>query len=77
MGRAVDITPEALRRRLAHGNVYAAERVDASLSNYFRTGNLTALREIALRNWPTRIGGLGTAQQITATWEARNASSSP
>lgn len=44
----VDITPEALRRRLAHGNVYAAERVDAALSNYFRTGNLTALREIAL-----------------------------
>src|ERR1700757_3654224 len=44
----VDITPEALRRRLAHGNVYAAERVDAALSNYFRKGNLTAPRELAL-----------------------------
>ena len=44
----VDITPEALRRRLAHGNVYAPERVDAALSNYFRAGNLTALRELAL-----------------------------
>ena len=44
----VDITPEALRRRLAHGNVYAPERVDAALSNYFRKGNLTALRELAL-----------------------------
>ncbi len=44
----VDITPEALRRRLAHGNVYAPERVDAALSNYFRRGNLTALRELAL-----------------------------
>ena len=36
----VDITPEALRRRLAHGNVYPPERIDAALSNYFRTGNL-------------------------------------
>ena len=44
----VDITPEALRRRLAHGNVYAPERIDAALSNYFRQGNLTALRELAL-----------------------------
>jgi two-component system sensor histidine kinase KdpD len=44
----VDMTPEALRRRMAHGNVYPAERVDASLANYFRLGNLAALREIAL-----------------------------
>jgi two-component system sensor histidine kinase KdpD len=44
----VDITPEALRRRMAHGNIYAADQIDASLSNYFRPGNLTALRELAL-----------------------------
>jgi two-component system sensor histidine kinase KdpD len=44
----VDITPEALRRRLAHGNVYPSERVDAALANYFRPRNLTALRELAL-----------------------------
>ncbi len=44
----VDMSPEALRRRLAHGNVYPAERIDAALGNYFRTGNLTALRELAL-----------------------------
>jgi two-component system sensor histidine kinase KdpD len=44
----VDIAPEALRRRMAHGNIYPAERIDAALSNYFRTGNLTALRELAL-----------------------------
>ena len=43
-----DMTAEALRRRLAHGNVYAPEKVDAALSNYFRTGNLNALRELAL-----------------------------
>jgi len=44
----VDMSPEALRRRIAHGNVYASEKVDAALSHYFRVGNLTALRELAL-----------------------------
>jgi two-component system, OmpR family, sensor histidine kinase KdpD len=44
----IDITPEALRRRLAHGNVYPAHRIDAALGNYFRPGNLTAPRELAL-----------------------------
>jgi two-component system, OmpR family, sensor histidine kinase KdpD len=44
----VDMTPEALRRRMAHGNIYAPEKIDAALANYFRVGNLTALRELAL-----------------------------
>ena len=44
----VDMTPEALRRRMAHGNIYAPEKVDATLANYFRPGNLGALRELAL-----------------------------
>ena len=44
----VDMTPEALRRRMAHGNIYTAEKVDAALANYFRPGNLAALRELAL-----------------------------
>ena len=44
----VDMAPEALRRRMAHGNVYGADRVDAALGNYFRVGNLAALRELAL-----------------------------
>jgi two-component system sensor histidine kinase KdpD len=44
----VDMSPEALRRRMAHGNIYAPEKVDAALGNYFRVGNLTALRELAL-----------------------------
>src|SRR3712207_1903114 len=44
----VDMSPEALRRRLAHGNVYPAEEVDAAMGGYFRIGNLTALRELAL-----------------------------
>ncbi|MGW0997067.1 ATP-binding protein [Streptomyces sp. NPDC002523] len=44
----VDMSPQALRRRMAHGNIYKSDRVDAALSNYFRPGNLTALRELAL-----------------------------
>ncbi|GAA4414001.1 hypothetical protein GCM10023168_37240 [Fodinibacter luteus] len=44
----VDMSPEALRRRMAHGNIYKAEKVDAALANYFRVGNLSALRELAL-----------------------------
>src|SRR5262249_39716191 len=44
----VDMTAEALRRRMAHGNIYPPEKIDAALTNYFRTGNLTALRELAL-----------------------------
>ena len=44
----VDMAPDALRRRMAHGNVYRPDQVDASLTSYFRVGNLTALRELAL-----------------------------
>ena len=44
----VDLAPQALRDRLAEGNVYPAVRIDAALSNYFRLGNLTALRELTL-----------------------------
>ncbi|OBF39200.1 histidine kinase [Mycobacterium sp. ACS1612] len=71
----VDITPEALRRRLAHGNVYAPERVDAALSNYFRPGNLTALRELALLWLADQVDAAlekyRQENQITDTWEAR------
>jgi len=44
----IDMAPEALRRRMAHGNIYKPEKIDAALSNYFRPGNLGALRELAL-----------------------------
>ena len=71
----VDITPEALRRRLAHGNVYAAHKIDAALGNYFRPGNLTALRELALL-WvadqvDVALQRYRAEQDITDTWEAR------
>ncbi|MDH6142604.1 K+-sensing histidine kinase KdpD [Kitasatospora sp. GP30] len=44
----VDMAPEGLQRRMVHGNVYSPEKVDAALANYFRLGNLTALRQLAL-----------------------------
>ncbi|MBK8796167.1 MAG: DUF4118 domain-containing protein, partial [Anaerolineales bacterium] len=45
----IDLPPDALRKRLAEGKVYTAERVEVAANNFFRTGNLTALREMALR----------------------------
>lgn len=71
----VDIAPEALRRRLSHGNVYEPEQVDAALSNYFRSGNLTALRELALLWLADQVDAAltkyRTDNRITETWEAR------
>jgi len=45
----VDSSPEQLRRRMLHGNIYPAERVNQALTHFFRTDNLIALRELALR----------------------------
>ncbi len=71
----VDMSPEALRRRLAHGNVYGPEKVDAALGNYFRVGNLTALRELALLWLADKVDeGLQSyrsAHSISGTWETR------
>lgn len=71
----IDITPEALRRRLSHGNVYASDKIDAALSNYFRRGNLTALRELALL-WladqvDTALAKYRAENKITDMWETR------
>ena len=44
-----DLTPEALQTRMRRGDIYPAERVERALSNFFRRGNLMALRELALR----------------------------
>jgi two-component system sensor histidine kinase KdpD len=71
----VDMTPEALRRRMAHGNVYKPDKVDAALGNYFRIGNLTALRELALL-WladkvDDQLDRYRADHHIDTTWEAR------
>src|SRR3954453_8787975 len=71
----VDMSPEALRRRMAHGNIYPAERIDAAMSNYFRPGNLGALRELALLWVADRVeeslATYRTRHGITDTWETR------
>jgi two-component system sensor histidine kinase KdpD len=61
----VDMSPESLRRRMSHGNIYPADRIDAALSNYFRPGNLSALRELAL---------LWLADRVDETLESYRAS---
>ncbi|MGC5165536.1 DUF4118 domain-containing protein [Luteimicrobium sp. DT211] len=71
----VDLSPHALRRRLAHGSVYRPEQIDASLAAYFREGNLTALRELALLWLADRVDDALAAYReqhaITGTWPAR------
>jgi two-component system sensor histidine kinase KdpD len=71
----VDMAPEALRRRMAHGNIYQPEKIDAALSNYFRVGNLIALRELALL-WladkvDDQLDHYRADHRISKTWEAR------
>jgi len=71
----VDMTPEALRRRMAHGNIYPAEKMDTALGNYFRAGNLGALRELALL-WmadrvDTELADYRTRHGITEPWETK------
>jgi two-component system sensor histidine kinase KdpD len=71
----VDMSAESLRRRLAHGDVYPPEQADGALSDYFRLGNLTALRELALL-WVAdqvddALARYRDEKGITETWEAR------
>ncbi|MGN6503328.1 MAG: ATP-binding protein [Pseudolysinimonas sp.] len=71
----VDLSPQALRDRLGQGLVYPAARVDAALSNYFRLGNLTALRELALL-WladevDSALKRYRAEKGISETWNAR------
>ena len=71
----VDLAPQSLRDRLTEGVVYPAARVDAALSNYFRLGNLTALRELALL-WladevDSALQSYRAEKGIASKWEAR------
>lgn len=71
----VDISPELLRQRLSAGNVYAPDKVDAALANYFRMGNLSALRELALLWLADQVeDGLSAYRannSIEASWPTR------
>ncbi len=52
----VDITVDELRDRLRQGKIYAPEKVEQSLANFFRKGNLNMLRELALRTTAEQVG---------------------
>lgn len=71
----VDIPPEGLRRRMAHGNIYAPEKIDAALAHYFRPGNLTALRQLALLWVADRVdealNSYRAEHAIGGVWETR------
>ena len=64
----VDLSPEALQARISAGKVYRTDRIDAALSNFFRTENLNALRELALREVAEDVaerGDAGVADPLT------------
>ena len=71
----VDMSPQSLQRRMAHGNIYAADKIEHALTHYFREGNLAALRELALLWLADRVDeGLDryrAAHGIASTWATR------
>ncbi len=70
----IDLSPEDLRKRLAEGKVYTADRVESARSNFFRVGNLTALREMALRltaeHVEHRLQDYRQIKNINASWKS-------
>jgi two-component system sensor histidine kinase KdpD len=71
----VDLTPEALQNRMKRGDIYSAEKVERSLKNFFRRGNLIALRELALRQVAEQVDrsleSYMEAQDIRKNWAVR------
>ena len=71
----VDLTPEALQNRLKRGDVYSTEKVNQALGNFFRAGNLIALRELALRQVAEHVdrslGSYMDAKAIEDNWAVR------
>lgn len=71
----VDLTPEALQNRMRRGDVYVAEKVEQALGNFFRRGNLIALRELALRQVTEQVDrsleSYMSAKEIQKNWAVR------
>jgi two-component system sensor histidine kinase KdpD len=71
----VDLTPEALQNRMKRGDVYRPDKVEQSLKNFFRRGNLIALRELALRQVAEHVDrsleSYMDAQDIRKNWAVR------
>jgi two-component system, OmpR family, sensor histidine kinase KdpD len=84
LGRAdeivlVDLTPEALLERLRAGKVYGPERIEAALNNFFRIENLSALREVALRQVAEEVGQkrLTTVEPVVSSRDEMVAAQAP
>jgi two-component system sensor histidine kinase KdpD len=84
LGRAdevvlVDLTPEELLERLRAGKVYGPERIDAALNNFFKIENLSALREVALRQVAEEVGQkrLTTVEPVVSSRDETVAAQAP
>ena len=73
----VDLTPEALLDRLRAGKVYPRERIDAALNNFFRIENLSALREVALRQVAQEVGAKRRPTEVISSREESLAEGTP
>ena len=71
----VDLTPEALQNRMKRGDIYQKEKIEQSLTNFFRRGNLIALRELALRQVAEQVdrslASYLTEKDIQENWAVR------
>jgi two-component system, OmpR family, sensor histidine kinase KdpD len=82
LGRAdevvlIDLTPEALLDRLRAGKIYPAERIDAALNNFFKIENLSALREVALRQVAEEVGAKRLTTELVGSREESLAADAP
>jgi two-component system, OmpR family, sensor histidine kinase KdpD len=82
LGRAdevvlIDLTPEALLDRLRAGKVYPAERIDTALNNFFKIENLSALREVALRQVAEEVGAKRLTTELVGSREESLAAAAP
>jgi len=71
----VDLTPEALQNRMRRGDVYGREKIEQALKNFFRRGNLIALRELALRQVAEQVDrsleSYMDEKEIRETWPVK------
>jgi len=73
----IDLTPEALLDRLRAGKVYAPERIDAALNNFFRIENLAALREVSLRQVAEKVGAKRLTTELVGSRHESIAADAP
>ena len=73
----IDLTPEALLERLRAGKIYPSERIDAALNNFFKIENLSALREVALRQVAEEVGAKRLTTELVGSREESLAADAP